>query len=329
MPIAAGASIGYTPRMLPTVADLAHRHPWRPITGCPGRSSLPPTRLATLLEVDVDPPPMWTRAPDPVVALALPGGGGLLGYVKPDGGVLPTLCDEQGWRRKLDELGVPVPPDPAQGDPFVGDPRPTPDPGPLRPVPAGLVDLRGPDWPLEYAIAYATPDNFTGQPLPGYGAPGAWLAPAAAKALARAIGRLDEDGLRLRVYDAYRPVRATEAMYTWAVARGRRALFDDGWVVRRSQHNLGVAIDVGLVDSRTGADLPMGTPFDAFDAASQYAGVRGPPMERRALLRARMVEAGFTPTDLEWWHFACAGGDEQRRDHPYGRHEPPGLTPAR
>jgi hypothetical protein len=139
----------------------------------------------------------------------------------------------------------------------------------------------------------------------------------------RVAEALDREGLVLRVFDAFRPIRATEAMYTWAAARGRRHLFADGWIARRSMHNRGVAVDVTLVDARTGEAVPMGTAFDAFDPGSSYPNAAGAAAAHRRQLRAAMTTAGFASTDLEWWHFELGRGDEARRDAPYGAAEAP------
>ena len=51
-----------------------------------------------------------------------------------------------------------------------------------------------------------TPNNFTGQPLPGYDAPECVLRREAAEALARGAGRSRAaQNLGLKVYDCYRP----------------------------------------------------------------------------------------------------------------------------
>ena len=104
-------------------------------------------------------------------------------------------------------------------------------------VPGLLLDLR-----------YATPDNFTSAPLPGYGVPRAFLRQEAAAALARVQLRLRARGLGLKVWDAYRPVRATLAMVAWCERTGRTSLLDEGYIARRSRHNQGVAIDLTVVD---------------------------------------------------------------------------------
>ncbi|TVQ33613.1 MAG: hypothetical protein EA376_01795 [Phycisphaeraceae bacterium] len=45
------------------------------------------------------------NARDPVIVIEL-SGGGVISYEKPDGGFVHTLCDESGFRRKLDDLGL-------------------------------------------------------------------------------------------------------------------------------------------------------------------------------------------------------------------------------
>ena len=44
-------------------------------------------------------------AQDPVVVTVLEAGG-LISYRKPDGGYLHTLNTEEGFRRKLEQLGI-------------------------------------------------------------------------------------------------------------------------------------------------------------------------------------------------------------------------------
>ena len=199
----------------------------------------------------------------------------------------------------------------------------------LRPPPPGMVDLRaaGPPGclPLRFAVAYAGPDNFSGAALPGYGAPGAWLRPEAAERLRQAQATLSEEGLGLIIFDAYRPVRATEGMWAWAQRVGQTALFDQGWIARRSRHNTGVAVDLALY--RPGeAPLDHGSPFDAFDPSS-FWGAAVPPEAQawRSRLRAAMSAAGFRPYDQEWWHFEAPTAGAERCDVPYGADEPEGA----
>ena len=79
--------------------------------GCPGRYTLPGTEFngspydllgaqTKLDEFRVD------AAEDPVVVARLAQGGGLISYRRPDGEYVHTLNTEEGFRRKLDQLGI-------------------------------------------------------------------------------------------------------------------------------------------------------------------------------------------------------------------------------
>jgi D-alanyl-D-alanine dipeptidase len=164
---------------------------------------------------------------------------------------------------------------------------------------------------------YHSSQNFTGSPLPGYEAAGAWLERNAAEGLREAADVLARDGLRLIIYDAYRPRSASEAMVSWAEANDHAWLLEQGWVARRSEHNRGRAIDLGLAD-RHGNTIDMGSGWDQFDSSSHVRGVEGEALDRRLLLRRAMVAAGFVPYELEWWHFTHRSGeDAPALDRPY------------
>ena len=107
-----------------------------------------------------------------------------------------------------------------------------------------LVDVRALDSTIRVEARYAGPDNFTGAPLPGYDANRALLRREAAAALARVQRRLAAEGLGLKVWDGYRPVRATQAMVAWTERTGQTWLLDSGYIARRSRHNQGVAVDL-------------------------------------------------------------------------------------
>jgi D-alanyl-D-alanine dipeptidase len=167
-----------------------------------------------------------------------------------------------------------------------------------------LVDVRSADSTIQVDARYATPHNFTGAPLPGYEAPRALLRREVAAALARVQARLRTGDMGLRVFDGYRPVRATLAMVDWAERTGRRALLDSGYIARRSRHNLGVAVDLTLVDLATGTEVPMGTPFDTFTEAAHTANAEGRVRRYREILVRAMESEGFANYDQEWWHFS-------------------------
>ncbi len=186
-------------------------------------------------------------------------------------------------------------------------------------APEGFVSLSEAVPGVVLDVRYATASNFTGAPLPGYVAGTLWVHRSTAAALARVQASLAEAGLGLRVYDAYRPARASEAMVAWAQASGRDALLREGYVARRSNHARGNTVDVTL-QSADGELLDMGTAWDSFSTDSHYAAARGSPMLHRRTLRRAMMRAGFKPYAREWWHFTLPEpAGLPRLDVPYSR----------
>ena len=167
-----------------------------------------------------------------------------------------------------------------------------------------LVDVRSVDSSIAVSLRYFTSDNFTGAPLPGYEANRAYLRREAASALGRVQEQLRADGLGLLVWDGYRPVSGTEGMVAWAERTGNMKYFKQGYIARRSRHNMGVAVDLTLVNLDTGAPLEMGTPFDTFSKAAHTANATGIAAQNRRRLVAAMEAQGFSNYDQEWWHFS-------------------------
>jgi D-alanyl-D-alanine dipeptidase len=154
-------------------------------------------------------------------------------------------------------------------------------------VPDAVLDVR-----------YATKDNFVGRPL--YPFPAAYLRRSTAEKVKAAAGLLREKGLRLVVYDAYRPLSVQREM--WKVKPDRRFVADPA---TGSRHNRGAAIDAALADRR-GRRLRMPSDFDAF-APEAALGAKGVPEKAAAnarTLRNAMVAAGLKPLSTEWWHFS-------------------------
>ena len=167
-----------------------------------------------------------------------------------------------------------------------------------------LVDVRSLDSTIRVDVRYAGSNNFTGAPLPGYDAPRVLLRREAARALARVQARLRKRGLSLLVFDGYRPVRATLAMVRWAERSGHRDLLTEGYIARRSRHNLGLAVDLTLVDAGNGSPIDMGTPFDTFAESAHTVNAEGRVLANRRVLVQAMGSEGFRNYEKEWWHFS-------------------------
>ena len=127
-------------------------------------------------------------------------------------------------------------------------------------LPPGFVYLRDVDLSIVQDMRYATADNFTGRPLPGYGAAECVLRREAAEALRRVQADLARENLGLKVYDCYRPTRAVRAMEAWAhdgndseatrrfyPALHKRNLFALGYIAAQSKHSTGTTVDLTLV----------------------------------------------------------------------------------
>ena len=153
-------------------------------------------------------------------------------------------------------------------------------------------------------MRYRGADNFTGAPLPGYEANRALLRREAAAALARVQRDVADSGWTLKIFDAYRPARATEAMVEWTRRTGRGDLLRDGYIASRSRHNLGVAVDLTLAERAGGIELDMGTPFDTFSPDAHTANATGDVARNRRRLVSAMQRHGFASYDKEWWHFS-------------------------
>ncbi len=190
-------------------------------------------------------------------------------------------------------------------------------------MPQGFVRLADVVPGIVEDIRYATPENFTGRPVPGYRAPRCWLRREVADALAAVQKDAAAAGLTLVVYDCYRPQRATKAFVAWAqdpedqvekesyyphIDKAR--LFDLGYIAKDSAHSTGTAVDIGLV----GKDF--GTPFDLFDesSATKHPGIDAKARRNRETLLAMMQRHGFTNLPQEWWHFSLALPDAEPSD---------------
>jgi zinc D-Ala-D-Ala dipeptidase len=179
-----------------------------------------------------------------------------------------------------------------------------------------LTDVRSLDSTIVVDLRYATSNNFTGAPLPGYGANRAFLRREAASALVLVQADFRAEGLGLKIFDAYRPVRATLAMVDWTQRVNRPDLLTNGYIASRSRHNLGVAVDLTLIDRASGRELEMGTPFDMFSAAAHTANATGLAAQNRQKLKAAMEKRGFLNYDQEWWHYTFNVANPLRFDRP-------------
>ncbi|MBI3707667.1 MAG: D-alanyl-D-alanine dipeptidase [Proteobacteria bacterium] len=160
-----------------------------------------------------------------------------------------------------------------------------------------LTEISPPAFDVTLDIAYATAGNFTGKPI--YARAAAYLRPVAAAALRRATNLAAQLGLRLKVFDAFRPAEAQWVM--WNHTPDPEFLADPR---RGSPHSRGVAVDLTLVDP-AGRELDMGTAFDAFTPLSHHGAtaVSTAAQRNRFQLLGLMTAAGWDFYRNEWWHY--------------------------
>jgi D-alanyl-D-alanine dipeptidase len=186
--------------------------------------------------------------------------------------------------------------------------------------PTGFVDAVSVVPGLVVEMRYFGDNNFVGRRIDGYEQPLCLLTRQAAAALADVARDLLLRGLKLRVFDCYRPKRAVTHFLRWAQAvndlknksafypdLNKRQLFSDGYIATRSGHSRGSTLDLTLVDAN--GELDMGTPFDFLGPASNTSNpqVSAQARKNRALLASAMSRRGFRPYDKEWWHFTLRG----------------------
>jgi D-alanyl-D-alanine dipeptidase len=161
-----------------------------------------------------------------------------------------------------------------------------------------LIAVTSQSHDVDIDIKYASTDNFTGQPV--YVRPGCYLHPDAEVLFSRAIELARVQGWRFLVFDAFRPSEAQFKL--WDHTPDPDFLADPN---RGSPHSRGIAIDLTLIDSRTGEALDMGTAFDAFTPLSHHGDVAISTIaqQNRYRLLGLMTAAGWDCYLKEWWHY--------------------------
>jgi D-alanyl-D-alanine dipeptidase len=222
-------------------------------------------------------------------------------------------------------------------------------------LPGGFAYLRDIDPSILQDIRYAGSNNFMGRPLAGYGAGECVVKREVGVALKAIQQELARQKLSLKMFDCYRPARASHDMVLWA-QNGRETpaerrynpgfskqeLFRLGYIAEHSGHSTGAALDLTLVDlavdnsarvdpAKAYADctapvaarapegsVDMGTGYDCSDAKAHTAASSITPAQRkwRNLLVAAMSKQGFVNYSKEWWHFSLPGAGGPAYDFP-------------
>lgn len=165
-----------------------------------------------------------------------------------------------------------------------------------------LVDLEEFIPGIKIDIKYATPDNFTGKVL--YPKAKAFVRFPVAKALLKIQQALKEKGLELKIFDGYRPYDIT--VFMWGATELKKYVANPK---EGSRHNRGCAVDLTIIDSKTGEELEMPTLYDDFTqkANHNYNKLSKTALKNRELLKSLMTKHGFSIMQAEWWHYDFKG----------------------
>lgn len=185
-------------------------------------------------------------------------------------------------------------------------------------LPKGFSYLQEIDSTIQSELRYCSHNNFVGVPVDGYEDNVLITSTLTAKALKKIQTKLLKKGYSLKVFDAYRPQSAVNHFVRWARKANdtitkkqyyprlkKRNLFKLGYISTKSGHSRGSSVDLTIVNTKTGKELDMGSPYDFFGSISHisYTKLTEKQKENRKMLREIMSKNGFRPYKNEWWHF--------------------------
>lgn len=155
-------------------------------------------------------------------------------------------------------------------------------------IPDAVIDMR-----------YASANNIAGQALQ-QSLTVAKLDEHVARRLALVAEQLTAQGLRLVIWDAYRPKSVHVQL--------QELQPDARYVAKNSNHCKGLAVDVTLANTE-GRYLDMGTDHDEFSQRAHIntGGLSAMQVANRRILTVSMESAGFVRWPYEWWHFDYVG----------------------
>jgi D-alanyl-D-alanine dipeptidase len=85
----------------------------------------------------------------------------------------------------------------------------------------------------------------------------------------------------------------------------KQGIYDGKYIGNVSEHSWGIAVDLTLVDLRTGRELDMGGHHDLLDvsSATRTPLITAAQQANRLKLRDAMAAAGLRNYSREWWHY--------------------------
>lgn len=148
-------------------------------------------------------------------------------------------------------------------------------------------------------LKYASADNFTGKAV--YDFSDVYLRYGTVKKLMAVQKELAQQGLRLKIWDGFRPLSAQRAL--WEVCPDPNYVSHPDTGSRN--HCRGNAVDLTVTDMH-GMELKMPTAFDDFSALADrdYSDCGEEAAANAEFFQSVMEEHGFSGYFKEWWHYA-------------------------
>ncbi|MBM3589895.1 MAG: M15 family metallopeptidase [Alphaproteobacteria bacterium] len=165
-----------------------------------------------------------------------------------------------------------------------------------------LKKLHSKDGALIDYVPYSLKNNFCNQQL--YSHPFLYLHNDAYQNFKEAIKIADSKEYLLRIWDCYRPFEVQSFM-----AQKFPKYVEKGFISHPSEgiatHVRGIAIDLTLVDKKTGLEIDMGTGFDNMNEKSYHHSteIDSEIFKNRQILAKIMNKSGFETYENEWWHY--------------------------
>ena len=165
-----------------------------------------------------------------------------------------------------------------------------------------LIEIKKAIPNIKLDIRYATKNNFMKQVM--YKQARAFARKPVVESLKKIQRELNKKGYGLKIFDGYRPYAITVEFYKKASDKNFVANPSKG-----SKHNRGCAVDLTLIDLKTGKEVAMATPYDSFSAAAaaNYEQVPAAVKKNRDLLITTMKKFQLNVLDNEWWHYDFSG----------------------
>ncbi len=186
----------------------------------------------------------------------------------------------------------------------------------INQLPEGFCYIKDYTPEVVYDIRFAGRNNFMGRPAIEYYTPVGVASIEMARKLDEASVLLKDQGLKLLVYDSYRPQTTVNNIVDWIndekdddmknifYPNMEKSEMIDMFFEANSPYPRGAAVDVSIVDYK-GKELDMGTSYQYIDESSafEYEDLTDAQLNNREILRDIMIQVGLTPNDTYWWSF--------------------------